>query len=487
MSFLTRDVLEDGDDKLPMMAARSFVSSRPSTASGLGGRPLTGSEVSSLSPNTDYGAEDLKTPTSQVNMREKMLQQRQKILAQKQRQAVPGAASMVTANASTPSDFGRPSTSMSNRPSTSMSSKSPTGGLAGQFGVNPSRTFNSTVSSSNFCEDEKNDAFGDDEDRVEKNTMVTPVMTAEMKEEEAKRRSSLSQELADRGITPMFDPLEGAAPDNRATFDCATIATNDMYTFLHNPFPKTGGMLQCRIVRDRSGIANKFQPKYWIESDAGVFLMAAQKQSHNKTPNYAISMSNGTISKGNDAFLGKLRSDVCGLQWMAYGPGLNPSKVDTKHKSAEAPAIQLVRDELVAVQYSASFWGTKPKGPRKMTMTIPRVQPNGERLVCRTLNPQAEGLLALAGNQSQLVESYSNKAPKWNDTIGAYVLNFNKRVTEASVKNFQLVSSSDPDTVYLQFGKVGKDRFNVDFRHPLSAFQAFTICLTAFEYKLGCE
>lgn len=285
----------------------------------------------------------------------------------------------------------------------------------------------------------------------------------------------------------MFDPLEGAAPENRATFDCATVAPNDMRSFLHNPFPKNGGMLQCRIVRDRSGIANKLQPKYIIESDAGVFLMAAQKQAHNKTPNYAISMTRGTVSKGTDAFLGKLRSDVCGLQWLAYGPGLNPAKADTKNKSAEAPAIQLVRDELVAVQYSASFWGTKPKGPRKMTMTIPRVQPNGERLVCRTLNPQTEGLLALAGSQSQLVESYSNKSPKWNDTIGAYVLNFNKRVTEASVKNFQLVSSSDPDTVYLQFGKVGKDSFNVDFRHPLSAFQAFSICLTAFEYKLGCE
>lgn len=486
MSFLTRDVLEDGGEKVPMIPSRSNGSSRPTTASGFGGRMMSGSEVSSLSPNSEacYGAEDLKTPTSQVNMREKMLQQRQKILAQKQRQSVPGAGSMVTANASTPSDFDRVPTPMGN---TRPIAKSPTGGLAGQFGTGPNRTFNSTVSSANFCQEETNDILGDDEDRVEKNTMVLPVMTAEMKEEEAKRRQTLNQQLADKGITPMYDPLEGAAPENRATFDCATVATHDMRSFLHNPFPKNGGMLQCRIVRDRSGITNKLQPKYYIESDAGVFLMAAQKQSHNKTPNYAISMARGSIQKGTDAFLGKLRSDVCGLQWLAYGPGLNPTKADTKQKSADAPAIQLVRDELVAVQYSASFWGTKPKGPRKMTMTIPRVQPNGERLVCRTLTPQTDGLLALAGNQSQLVESYSNKSPKWNDTIGAYVLNFNKRVTEASVKNFQLVSSSDPDTVYLQFGKVGKDAFNVDFRHPLSAFQAFSICLTSFEYKLGCE
>merc|ERR1711879_966688 len=66
------------------------------------------------------------------------------------------------------------------------------------------------------------------------------------------------------------------------------------------------------------------------------------------------------------------------------------------------------------------------------------------------------------------IDVYQNKAPKWNDQLGAFVLNFNKRVTQASVKNFQLVSAHDPDTVLLQFGRVGKDTFNMDFRYPLS-------------------
>lgn len=33
-----------------------------------------------------------------------------------------------------------------------------------------------------------------------------------------------------------------------------------------------------------------------------------------------------------------------------------------------------------------------------------------------------------------------NKPPKWNERLGAYCLNFGGRVTQASVKNFQLVS-----------------------------------------------
>ncbi|KAF2314395.1 hypothetical protein GH714_026014 [Hevea brasiliensis] len=45
----------------------------------------------------------------------------------------------------------------------------------------------------------------------------------------------------------------------------------------------------------------------------------------------------------------------------------------------------------------------------------------------------------------------------------------------------------DEDTVLLQFGKVGDDTFTMDYRQPLSAFQAFAICLTSFGTKLACE
>lgn len=48
-----------------------------------------------------------------------------------------------------------------------------------------------------------------------------------------------------------------------------------------------------------------------------------------------------------------------------------------------------------------------------------------------------------------------NKAPRWNEALGAYCLNFKGRVTQASVKNFQLAAAGDPAAaVVLQFGKV---------------------------------
>jgi len=98
-----------------------------------------------------------------------------------------------------------------------------------------------------------------------------------------------------------------------------------------------------------------------------------------------------------------------------------------------------------------------------------------------------------------------NKAPRWHEQLQCWCLNFRGRVTVASVKNFQLVAATqraagaptpsqpapapppDQDKVILQFGKVAKDMFTMDYHYPLSAFQAFAICLSSFDTKLACE
>lgn len=93
-----------------------------------------------------------------------------------------------------------------------------------------------------------------------------------------------------------------------------------------------------------------------------------------------------------------------------------------------------------------------------------------------------------AAKNDEDVQILKNKQPKWNEQVGAYVLNFNGRVTRASVKNFQLCNTAiAPDTVLMQFGRVGKDSFNMDYQYPLCALQAFGIALSSFDYKIACE
>lgn len=89
-----------------------------------------------------------------------------------------------------------------------------------------------------------------------------------------------------------------------------------------------------------------------------------------------------------------------------------------------------------------------------------------------------------------------NKAPRWHEQLQCWCLNFKGRVTVASVKNFQLVAAVDPshnvsdaeqERVILQFGKIGRDIFTMDYSYPISAFQAFAICLSSFDTKPACE
>ena len=121
---------------------------------------------------------------------------------------------------------------------------------------------------------------------------------------------------------------------------------------------------------------------------------------------------------------------------------------------------------------------------------IPRVDENGQRAkFVATTRDGAHGILDCHkhGRSDDLI-ALMNKSPRWNEQMQAYCLNFNGRVTHASVKNFQLVDEFDEDErVVLQFGKVGKDMFTMDFQWPMSALQAFAICLTSFDSKLACE
>lgn len=64
--------------------------------------------------------------------------------------------------------------------------------------------------------------------------------------------------------------------------------------------------------------------------------------------------------------------------------------------------------------------------------------------VCVCVFQEQESLLSKWQNHSleNLIELH-NKAPVWNDDTQSYVLNFHGRVTQASVKNFQIVHDND--------------------------------------------
>ena len=109
-------------------------------------------------------------------------------------------------------------------------------------------------------------------------------------------------------------------------------------------------------------------------------------------------------------------------------------------------------------------------------------------------NSSNKSLSGSVSNHADAPLILRNKAPRWHEQLQCWCLNFHGRASVASVKTFQLVASPENgvvgpehEKVILQFGKVGKDVFTMDYRYPLSAFQAFAICLSSFNTKIACE
>jgi len=122
-----------------------------------------------------------------------------------------------------------------------------------------------------------------------------------------------------------------------------------------------------------------------------------------------------------------------------------------------------------------------------MTVILPGMNSDGQRADFRALSGQ-DGLIEhfKAKNLDGILELH-NKTPVWNEDSQSYVLNFHGRVTQASVKNFQVIHDTDPDYIIMQFGRVADDVFTMDFRYPMCALQAFGIALSSFDSKLACE
>jgi hypothetical protein len=100
---------------------------------------------------------------------------------------------------------------------------------------------------------------------------------------------------------------------------------------------------------------------------------------------------------------------------------------------------------------------------------------NGSNNSNMNLSESDYGLLAL-----------QNRPPWWNVELGSFVLNFGGRVSVASVKNFQLCNRTNQDYIMLQFGRIhGRHSFTMDFQHPLSAVQAFSIAISSLQSKIS--
>lgn len=265
----------------------------------------------------------------------------------------------------------------------------------------------------------------------------------------------------------------------------------EVKNLLMKPVPKSAGMVQCYIKRNKG--ASRFLPEYRVYLKEGDrFMMTSRKRKKKKTSNYLISLSRNDHNKGSDKIIGKLRSNFMGTEFQIFDDGKNPKHQDPFYdEKNEEPD----RKELGVILYGNNFGSSR--GPRNMQVCINKISNEGEKCT-KEWQPARKGEESMLQCFKQKTDSamrhlvfLENRRPKWNEDMCAYVLNFNGRVTMASVKNFQLINSTVKgnanDNVTMQFGRTGDNEFIMDIQWPMSVFQAFAIALSSCDSKLACD
>ncbi|XP_025886572.1 tubby-like F-box protein 5 isoform X2 [Solanum lycopersicum] len=247
-------------------------------------------------------------------------------------------------------------------------------------------------------------------------------------------------------------------------------------------------------------------------------LLAAKRIRRATSTDFVISLVSDDFSRASSTYVGKLRSNFLGTKFTIYD-SQPPSDAAIQHRgrlsrrfSAKqvSPTVSACNYSIATISYELNVLRTR--GPRRMhcamhSIPFSSIQEGGSAPT-PTSFPQsfderpskakepAVNISSSVSGPSREPLVLKNKAPRWHEQLQCWCLNFKGRVTVASVKNFQLAAAVDPshnipaavqETTILQFGKIGKDIFTMDYCYPLSAFQAFAICLSSFDTKPACE
>ncbi|ESQ30883.1 hypothetical protein EUTSA_v10011537mg [Eutrema salsugineum] len=292
---------------------------------------------------------------------------------------------------------------------------------------------------------------------------------------------------------------------------------------LKQPGPRDAP-IQCFIKRERAtGIYRLYlglSPA--LSGDKSKLLLSAKKVRRATGAEFVVSFSGSDFSRSSSNYVGKLRSNFLGTKFTVYEN--KPPPVDSNRKLPPSMRVSpwvsssTHSYNIASILYELNVLRTR--GPRRMqcimhSIPVTSIQEGGEihypaeftnqgKKMKKKKNPLMDFCSGNMGGGESVVKEeplvLKNKSPRWHEQLQCWCLNFKGRVTVASVKNFQLVAAAaeagknmmnipeeEQERVILQFGKIGKDIFTMDYRYPISAFQAFAICLSSFDTKPVCE
>ncbi|XP_073287085.1 tubby-like protein 8 isoform X1 [Primulina huaijiensis] len=257
-------------------------------------------------------------------------------------------------------------------------------------------------------------------------------------------------------------------------------------SLLCRPLPVDVGRCTCIIVKERSPDGFDGGTLYTLYTNEGQGrqnrkLAVAHHRRCKGRSEFTISQNPKAQKIGlDDNLIGIVTANIMGSKYHIWDQGQSQNVLSRNPKLLAA--VKFCRFVPTISTWTGSYRSMKAWVPKHYSMQLKNTN-------------QVQHINGLptewAVNKDNVHQLFS-RVPRYNKISKQYELDLRDRggragfKIQSSVKNFQLTLERNGKQTILQLGRVAKSKYEMDYRYPLTGYQAFCICLASIDTKLCC-
>ncbi|KAK4269527.1 hypothetical protein QN277_022673 [Acacia crassicarpa] len=251
------------------------------------------------------------------------------------------------------------------------------------------------------------------------------------------------------------------------------------------PLPIDIGMCTCIIVKEAKPEGLSGGTVYSLYTYEGQgrqnrkLAVAYHKRRNGRSQFIVAQNVKGLLSNSDDSFLGTVTANVLGSKYQIWDQGYRHNLLDKQLK----PPLAVVMFVPTAATCTGSYRSMRAYVPKHQSMLLKNI----------TQVQHIKGLPRDWEGKLDKVHQLFSRVPLYNkQNSKQFELDFKDKGRaelgiQRSVKNFQLTLEENGRQTILQLGRMGKSKFIMDYRYPLTGYQAFCLSLASIDTKLCCS
>ncbi|MCO5603818.1 hypothetical protein L7F22_057971 [Adiantum nelumboides] len=308
------------------------------------------------------------------------------------------------------------------------------------------------------------------------------------------KSKTISEIMEKHALFPPSSPVFAPSTPNRPLHvwdddpDCDVAPASSWSAFgnrylLCRPLSLDVGRCACYILHEREAGADG-PVVYSLYTDEGHgrqdrrLAVARHRRRSGRSEFFIGQNGAGTsLARREESFLGRVSANIVGSRYHIW----DEATTSVRKLQGARQLLGVIVFEPTVATLTGAF--------RVMRVYVPKYQ---SLHISNTMQHEPIGLARNWEDNLGKTHELCSRRPFYNREMRRYELDYRDRTRsgyriQTSSKNFQLIMEEHGKQVILLHGKVGNSKYIMEYRFPLTAYQAFGICLASIDSKLCCS